>query len=326
MKRCTLATVVAFFVLLSGTAVSDEFKPGILFLGLKFDKSFNQAAYDGARQFEAETGIPVLESAPQKYPDVKDEIRKLADQDADIVAVTGFHLAAPLNIVAKEYPKTKFVIIDGIVDLPNVRSVQFKENEGSFLVGMAAALTSNTGKIGFIGGIRVPVILKFLIGYTQGAKFVNPDIEILEDYVGKNPAAWNNPDKAQELAENQIDQGADVIFAAAGASGTGVIEAAAVAGTLAIGVDSNQNYLKPGTILTSMVKHVDRAVYNAFMDAKNDTWTSGLQILGVAQDGVGWSLDEFNRDLISASVESKIEQARKDIIDGKIEVKGYEAN
>ena len=162
--------------------------------------------------------------------------------------------------------------------------------------------------------------------YNQSGTLESPELEIFEDYVGKNPAAWNNPDKAQELAENQINQGADVIFAAAGASGTGVFEAAADAGTFAIGVDSNQNYLKPGTVLTSMIKHVDRAVYNAFMDAKNDTWTSGLQILGVAQDGVGWSLDEFNRDLISAEVEAKIEQARKDIIEGKIEVEGYEAN
>jgi len=203
--------------------------------------------------------------------------------------------------------------------------VIFKEHEGSFLVGMAAAMASKTGKVGFIGGMDIPLIRKFALGYVEGAKYVNADIEIYQNMTGTTPSAWNDPTKGGELARSQFDRGADVVYAAAGGTGVGVYQAAKDAGKLAIGVDSNQNYIHPGTMLTSMVKRVDVAVYDAFMSAKNGTWQGGFKILGLAEDGVGFALDEHNRSLISSDMEMEIEAARKNIISGKIAVTDYMA-
>ena len=176
----------------------------------------------------------------------------------------------------------------------------FKEHEGSFLVGMAAAMSSRTGRIGFVGGMDVPLIRRFAVGYEEGAKHVNPDILVYRDMTGTTPAAWRNPAKGGELARGQFRRGADVVYAAAGATGLGVYQAAREAGKLAIGVDSNQNYLHPGTMLTSMIKRVDLAVYEAFKSARDGSWKGGVRILGLAEGGVGWALDEHNRSLVPA--------------------------
>lgn len=225
--------------------------------------------------------------------------------------------------VAKEFPEVSFTIIDSVVDLPNVRSVIFKEQEGSYLVGMMAMLASQSGKVGFIGGMDIPLISKFSCGYKQGALATNKDGEVIANMTGTTPSAWNDPVTGGELAKSQFARGADVVFAAAGGTGLGVLQAAVDDDKLFIGVDSNQNHLAPGKILTSMVKRVDVAVAKAFMDAKEGTFTSGIQSLGLAEDGVGYAMDENNAPLVSAEMAAAVEATRLDIISGKIKVHDY---
>jgi basic membrane protein A and related proteins len=227
--------------------------------------------------------------------------------------------------VAKEFPNLKFAIVDAVVDLPNVQSIVFKEHEGSFLVGMAAAMASKTGKVGFVGGMDIPLIRRFALGYEEGAKYVNPKIEVFQNMTGTTPAAWNDPTRGGELARSQFDRGADVVYAAAGATGLGVLQAAKDKGRLAIGVDSNQDHIHPGTILTSMIKRVDLAVYETFKAAKEGSWKSGVRSLGVAEGGVGYSIDQYNRALITADMEKRLQQARAEIVAGKIKVTDYMA-
>ena len=331
MKKLFIGALAAlalatFGALGSGAVKADEFSPAIVFdMGGKFDKSFNEAAYNGAEKFKAESGIEYREFEVTNPSQREQAMRNMARRGATVIIAMGFAQAAAVETVAKEFPDIKFTLIDMVVDLPNVQSVIFKEHEGSFLVGMAAALASKTGKVGFIGGMDIPLIRKFALGYVEGAKYVNPDIEVYQNMTGTTPAAWNDPTKGGELARSQFDRGADVVYAAAGGTGVGVYQAAKDAGKLAIGVDSNQNYIHPGTMLTSMVKRVDVAVYDAFMSAKNGTWQGGFKILGLAEDGVGFAIDEYNRDLVSADMEAKIEAARQDIISGKIQVTDYMA-
>ena len=310
----------------SGTAGAEDFTPAIVFdMGSKFDKSFNEAAWNGAERFKAETGIPYREFEVTNPAMREQAIRNMARRGAQIVVAMGFAQAAAVEAVAREFPDTRFTLVDMVVDLPNVQSLIFKEHEGSFLVGMAAAMASKTGRIGFVGGMDIPLIRKFALGYVEGAKYVNPDIDIYQNMTGTTPAAWNDPTRGGELARSQFDRGADVVYAAAGGTGIGVYQAARDAGKLAIGVDSNQNYLHPGTMLTSMVKRVDVAVYEAFESARDGSWKGGVQILGLAEDGVGWALDEYNRSLVSAEMETAIERARQDIIAGRIVVTDYMA-
>jgi basic membrane protein A len=219
----------------------------------------------------------------------------------------------------------KFTIIDAVVDLPNVQSINFREQESSFLCGMAAALASKTGKIGFVGGMDIPLIRKFALGYVEGAKNVNPNIEVFQNMTGTTPAAWGDPTKGAELAKSQFGRGADVVFHAAGATGIGVMQAAKDAGLLSIGCDSNQDYLHPGSVLTSALKRVDVAVYKAFQDAKNGTWKPGQLVLGLAEDGVDYSYDENNRTVLTPAMKQRLDQARADIISGKLKVSEYRA-
>ncbi|MDH3195921.1 MAG: BMP family ABC transporter substrate-binding protein, partial [Hyphomicrobiales bacterium] len=225
--------------------------------------------------------------------------------------------------VAREFPETKFAIIDMVVDLPNVRSIVFKEHEGSYLVGMLAAMASKTGKVGFVGGMDIPLIRKFACGYVQGVKAVNPDAEIYQNMTGTTGAAWNDPVKGGELAKSQFDRGADVVYHAAGGTGLGVLQAAADAGKLGIGVDSNQNGLHPGSVLTSMLKRVDNAVFKAFDDVRTGSWTAGFDVLGLAEDGVGWALDDNNKALVSDDMKAALDVASQKIISGEITVHDY---
>ncbi len=234
-----------------------------------------------------------------------------------------FSQQAPLEKVAAEFPDIQFAIVDAVVELPNVRSIVFREEQGSYLVGMIAALTSKSGKIGFVGGMDIPLIRKFACGYVEGAKAINPDIEIFQNMTGDTGAAWNDPVKGGELAKSQIERGADVIYHAAGGTGMGVLQAAADAGKLGIGVDSNQNHLHPGKVLTSMLKRVDNAVYDTFMDHHNGEWSAGVQTLGLAEEGVGWALDDNNKDLITPEMQKAVEEAQAKIVSGEIEVHDY---
>jgi basic membrane protein A len=300
--------------------------PAVVFdMGGKFDKSFNEAAYNGAERFRKETGIAYRDFEVTNEAQREQALRNMARRGSHVIVGIGFAQATGVEKVAKEFPTLKFAIIDAVVDLPNVRSIVFKEHEGSFLVGMAAALASKTGKVGFVGGMDIPLIRRFALGYEEGAKYVNPRVEVFQNMTGTTPAAWNDPTRGGELARSQFDRGADVVYAAAGATGLGVLQAAKDKGRLAIGVDSNQNHLQPGSVLTSMVKRVDVAVYEAFKSAKDGTWKAGLLVLGLKEGGVGYAVDQHNRSLVTPDMERRLEQARADIIAGKIKVTDYMA-
>ena len=323
MTRTLIATLAAA-TFAAGVASAQDFTPAVIFdMGGKFDKSFNEAAYNGAERFKQEAGIEYLEFEVTNESQRDQALRRMARRGANVVIAVGFSFATPLEQIAQEFPDTKFVIIDGVVEQPNVQSVVFKEHEGSFLVGMAAALASKTGKVGFVGGMDIPLIRNFAHGYQQGVKHINPDAEVFINMTGTTPAAWNDPAKGAELAQSQFDRGADVVYAAAGGTGLGVLQAAADSGKLSIGVDSNQNYLHPGSVLTSMLKRVDVAVYNAFKDAEEGTLKTGTQNLGLAEEGVGYALDDNNRALITPEMEAKLEDAKAKIISGELEVTDY---
>jgi basic membrane protein A len=325
-RLAPLALALAALLMASGRASSQEFAPAIVFdMGGKFDKSFNEAAYTGAERYKKETSTAYRDFEVTNEAQREQALRTMARRGASIVVGVGFSQASGMEKVAREFPGVRFTLIDAVVELPNVQSIVFKEHEGSFLVGMAAAMASKTGKIGFVGGMDIPLIRKFALGYEEGARYVNPKIEVFQNMTGTTPAAWNDPTRGGELARSQFDRGADVIYAAAGATGLGVLQAAKDKGRLAIGVDSNQNHIQPGSVLTSMVKRVDLAVYESFKTAKDGTWKPGVRVLGVADGGVGYSLDQYNRSLITPEMERRLAQARADIVAGKIKVTDYTA-
>ncbi|MDF1610159.1 BMP family ABC transporter substrate-binding protein [Hoeflea sp. YIM 152468] len=322
MKR-TLLSFLAIAAM-SATAMAADIKPAIIYdLGGKFDKSFNEAAYVGAEKFKTETGIDYRDFEIANDAQREQALRRFAKDGNNPIVMAGFSWAASLEKVAADYPETDFAIIDMVVDAPNVRSVVYKEQEGSFLVGVMAAKASETGTVSFIGGMDIPLIRKFACGYKGGVLATNPDAKVLEAMTGTTPDAWNDPVKGGEITKSQIDQGSDVVYAAAGGTGIGVLQAAADAGKLGIGVDSNQNGLQPGKVLTSMLKRVDVAVYNAFMDAKDDKFSYGFSSLGLAEDGVDYAMDEHNADLVTDEMKAAVEAAKADIIAGKITVHDY---
>ncbi len=318
----TLLGAAAATALTAGAALAE---PALIYdLGGKFDKSFNEAAFNGAVRWSEETGGEFRDIELQSEAQREQALRRFAEAGFNPVVTTGFSMATPIAEVAPDYPDTKFVTIDGYVDPeahPNVLSVLFSEHEGSYLVGMLAAMASESGTVGFVGGMDIPLIRKFACGYAQGVKAVNEDAEVIANMTGTTPAAWNDPVKGSELAQAQISQGADVIFAAAGGTGLGVLQTAADQDILSIGVDSNQNYLHPGEVLTSMLKRVDVAVYKA-MEAGADLET-GVQVLGLAEDGVGYAVDENNAELISDEMTGALEETKQRIIDGEITVHDY---
>ncbi len=313
--------------LVAGAALADDVSPAVVFdMGGKFDRSFNEGIYTGVERFREETGIEYAEFEVTNESQREQALRRMARSGADIVIAVGFAQAPALEVVAKEFPDTKFTLIDMVVDLPNVQSVVFKEHEGSFLVGILAAMASDSNAVGFVGGMDIPLIRKFACGYEQGVHYVDADMQVYQNMTGTTPAAWNDPSKGGELARSQFDRGADVVYAAAGGTGTGVYQAAADSGKLAIGVDSNQNYLHPGTMLTSMLKRVDVAAYDAFMGAQNDTWEPGIKVFGLAEEGVGWALDEYNKSLITPEMMEAVDAASAAIVSGQISVVDYTAN
>jgi basic membrane protein A len=319
-----LAGLLAATILSASAASAADFAPAVLYdTGGKFDKSFNEAAYNGAERFEADSGTEYREFEIVNDAQREQALRRFARDGASPIVSVGFAQAAALETVAAEYPDTQFAIIDAVVDAPNVRSILFKEEEGSYLVGILAAMKSETGKVGFVGGMDIPLISKFACGYKGGFKSVSEDGEVFENMTGTTGAAWNDPVRGGELARSQMNQGADVIFHAAGGTGIGVLQAAADEGKFGIGVDSNQNMLFPGHVLTSMVKRVDNAVYAAFDDAQKGNWTAGTLVLGLEQDGVGYAMDEHNADLVTEEMTAAADKARQEIIDGTITVHDY---
>jgi basic membrane protein A len=311
---------LAAYALFAGTAAVAQ--PAIIFdMGGKFDKSFNEAGHNGMERWKKETGKPYLEFEITNESQREQAIRRMAERNASPIIAMGFGQASALEKVAKDFPKLQFAIVDMVVKLPNVQSTVFKEQEGSFLVGTMAAIASKTAKIGFVGGMDIPLIRRFQCGYEQGAKYANPKVEVFANMTGTTGAAWNDPARGGELAKAQFSKGADVVFAAAGGTGMGVYQAAKDGGKLAIGVDSNQNHIQPGTMLTSMLKRVDVAVYNA---AKS--FTPGVSVLGLKESGVGFAMDANNEKLVSADMKRKVEAAQADIISGKIKVADFMAD
>lgn len=313
---------VASLALTAGAALAD---PAIIFdLGGKFDKSFNESAYTGAQRWAEETGGKFREIEMQSEAQREQALRRLAESGSNPIVMTGFAFGNVLEAVAPDYPDTNFVIIDAVVDKPNVRSVVFSEQEGSYLVGMMAAMASKSGTVGFIGGMDIPLIRKFACGYAQGVKAVNPDDKVIINMTGTTPAAWNDPVKGSELTKAQISQGADVIYAAAGGTGVGVLQAAADGNVLSIGVDSNQNHLHPGQVLTSMVKRVDNAVEKAFKDGPG--MDTGVMVMGLSNEGVAYALDEFNASLVKPEWKADVDAAAAKIASGELTVHDYMAD
>jgi basic membrane protein A len=314
-----LAAGVAATALFAGAALAN---PAIIYdLGGKFDKSFNEAGYNGATQWATETGGKFDDLELQNDAQREQALRKFASQGDSPIVLPGFSWATALGKVAAEFPNIHFVLIDAVVDAPNVKSILFKAEEGSYLAGVLAAKTSKTGKVGFVGGMDIPLIHAFFCGYKQGFLATDPKGEVFENYTGTTPDAWNDPVGAGELAKADFDRGADIVYAAAGGSGLGVLQAAKDAGKLGIGVDSNQNGIQPGSVLTSVMKRVDVAVYNAFKDDAN--FKAGTEVLGVKDTGVALAMDDNNKPLITPDAQAAVDAATKAISDGTIQVHDY---
>lgn len=317
----------AALTLSAAATLAADTKPAIVFdIGGKFDKSFNESMFNGSEKFKAETGIDYGSFEIANEAQREQAIRNFADQGYSPIIAAGFAQAAAVEKVAKEYPDLNFAIVDMVVDLPNVQSIVFKEHEGSYLVGLLAGMASKSGKVGFVGGMDIPLIRKFGCGYAQGVKAARADATIFQNMTGDTGAAWNDPVKGGEITKGQMAQGADVVYAAAGATGLGVLQAAADGGALSIGVDANQNYLHPGKVLTSMLKRVDVAVYNVMKSGKEGTFKPGILSLGLAEDGVGYAMDDNNKPLVTAEMQAAAEKAKADIISGAIKVHDYTAD
>jgi basic membrane protein A len=326
MKFKQLSMTIAALCVAGSAAAAGAPKLGIVYdAGGKFDKSFNQSAAEGIERFKKQNGINVFEAQASSDTQAEQVLRGLARKKLDLIISVGFSQTQAVQKVAAEFPAVHFVLIDGTANGKNVNSILFKEQEGSYLVGVAAAMAAKSGKIGFVGGMDIPLIRAFACGYVQGAKAVNPKIDVQQNMVGTTAAAWNDPAKGGELARAQFDRGADVVFAVAGGSGLGVIQMAKTKGKLAIGVDSNQNDIQPGSVLTSMVKNVGNATYDALMQAKAGQFASGVTYKGLKEGGVDWALDKNNRAIVPAAMEKRVNQAKADIISGKIKVVDYRA-
>jgi basic membrane protein A len=301
-----------------------EFKVGlVLDRGGKDDKSFNASAYAGAARAQEKGGVFLkCVEAPDDNA-FEPLLRAFAKRNFDLMIGIGFAQKEAIAKVAAQFPKAHFAMVDAQVDAPNVRSLLFEEHEGAYLVGAIAALTSKTGKVGFVGGMDIPLIRRFALAYEVGAKRINPQISVLINYVGITSEAWNNPPKGKELAVSEYDQGADVIFAAAGASGLGVLDAAEQRKKLAIGCDSNQNWTKPGFILTGMLKRVDEAVYATIDEARAGKFSGGVKRFGLVNGGIDYAFDQYNAKLLSESVRHQADELKAEIINGKTIVPDY---
>lgn len=334
-----LLCVAPFLLSCSQSVLSAEeqgkVKVGIVFdIGGKNDRSFNAAAWEGVRRAEKDLDIVLRDVEPGNPTSIEPAMRAFAEKNFDLIIGVGFAQSPIMEKVARDYPNINFAIVDGVIldkdgkPLPNVASLVFREHEGSYLVGMLAAMKSKTEVLGFVGGMDIPLIHKFETGFEEGARSINPNIRVIDNYVGVTDSAWNNPGKGKELALSQIEKGADVIFTAAGNSGLGAFDAVeqygkdsdGIAKKFVIGVDSNQNGVKPGFVLTSMVKRVDNAVYDVVKEVKSGQFKGGFHTFGLDKDGVAYAVDDNNKMLITPEDTQKLEDAKGKIIGGEIKV------
>ena len=308
-------------------AAQQAVTPAVVYdLGGKFDKSFNEAAYTGAEKFKTETKVEYRDFEIQNDAQREQALRNFAQRGQNPIVAVGFSFRAAMEKVAAEFPNTRFSIIDSVVELPNVQSIVFKEHEGSYLVGVLAGLASKKNSVGFVGGMDIPLIRRFACGYVQGVKAAKPAATVIQNMTGTTGAAFRDPVRGGELARGQISQGADVIYHASGATGIGVMQAAADGGALSIGVDSNQNALHPGKVLTSMLKRVDVAVHTSFTTARAGTWKAGTTVLGLAEGGVDWADDANNKALVTAEMRAAVTKASDDIKAGRVTVHDFMSN
>ena len=320
MTALSFRTIFIAAVLCLFTAAAQA-RPAVVYsVGGKFDGSFNEAAWVGAERYKEETGESYGEFEIASPAQSLQALQTFAQRGYSPIIAIGFNHASALAEVAPKFPRTRFTIVDAVVKGPNVQSIVFREQEGSYVVGLLAAMASKSGVIGFVGGMDIPLIRKFACGYVQGARSVDRDVKVLVNMTGPTPAAWTDPARGAELARSQIEQGADVIIQAAGGTGIGVLQAAADAKVLGIGTDSNQNGLHPGQVLTSMRKRVDVAVYESFMAARDGQWQPGVQVLGLADGGLDWVLDEDNEALITPAMEEAAQAAEEAIVSGAVKV------
>lgn len=320
------AAIVASTSLIA-TVAQAEVSPALLYdLGGKFDRSFNENAFYGAERFQEETGIAFREFEPTNDAQREQALRTFARAGNNPIVTVGFSWAPTVEEVGPDFPDINFVVIDTVVDLPNVQSVQFRYNEGAYLVGALAGLTTETDKVGFVGGMDIPIIRDFACAYRHGAESVNENVEVFENMTGTTPAAWSDPTRGRELALGQYDRGADVVFAAAGGTTMGILQASADADKLSIGVGVNQNGIHPGHVLTSATSEVGVAVYLAFQAVQEGTFEPGLRSIGLAEGGVGWVVDGNNRDLVSPQTEAQVNAIREAIIAGELDVPSYFTN
>jgi len=318
---------LGYFSWIEQAAFARDLRIALVFdKGGKDDRSFNSAAYRGAMKAKDELKSFI------KYVEATDDnsfeplLRSFAQKDFDLIIGVGISQADPIKKIAAQFPQKHFAIVDAEVNALNVRSLLFEEHEGSYVVGAIAGSISKSGKVGFIGGMDIPLIRRFEKGYLAGVKKIHPQAQIISNFVGVTGEAWHNPAKAKELAISQYGTGVDVIFVAAGASGSGVFDAAEERGKFAIGVDSNQNYIKPGIVLTSMMKRVDVAVFETCKEAAQGSYPAGTKRYGLANQGVDYAVDAYNDKVLPVTVRKVADQIKNDIIAGKIKVPDYYKN
>ena len=325
-----MALLCAVMVLWASMARAVEvtaFRPALLFEagGKGGDSGFLDMMRRGAMRAHSELTIDYKEFPQPENVDRTEYMKTICESGVTHIIAVGFQNVVPVLTLAEKFPEVKFTVIDGMVPplFANVQSINFKDHEGAFLVGIVAAKISPTNKIGFIGGMDVPLIQNFAQGYYQGARYAREDVELLRDTVGKDATAWNDPDRASVLAKKQFAAGAGVIFAAAGGSSIGVLKAASEVGKYAIGVDTNQNGLYPGAVLTSMVKRVDNVVYDTLVNGYSGKWESGVRYLGVRENALDYAVDVHNKDIITKEVIDAVEDAKDRIIRGLIRVDAF---
>ena len=330
--RKILSLITVYFVISCSSflAQAQESDAAIVILfevgGSETDEAFVEMAQAGARRAKTELGARYVTRSIAPTEDRETVFRGAIAQGKRLLIALGFQHVPVIMKLAKEFPNVYFTVVDGQIPplFNNVQSVVFRDNEGAFLVGMIAAMQSKTGTIGFIGGMDVPIIRDFAYGYRQGAEYAKPDITLLQEMIGTTPEAWSNPQKAARIAQRYIAQGADVIFAAAGGSSIGMLEKVShYENVYGIGVDTNQNATYPGTVLTSLVKRVDKAVYNSIAQFTDNSWTSGMTYLGIAEGALDYAVDVHNRELLNRAVVSEVEQTKDYIAQGLVKVEPY---
>ncbi|SHH27652.1 BMP family lipoprotein [Desulfosporosinus lacus] len=302
-------------------AASEQAKVGLLTgVGGLGDKSFNDLAYEGAKKAESELGVQLKVVEPPDLASEEGLIRDLAKAGNALVVVVGFDMAEPLGKVAPEFPDTKFAIIDAVVEGNNISSLVFNEHEGSFLVGALAGMMTESNKVGAIPAMDIPFLNRFTVAYEQGAKYANPKAQVVVQPIGSDFSSFNDPAKAKSIALTMYNQGVDVIYHAAGGSGSGLFEAAKEANKYAIGCNSDQDYMAEKLVLTSMMKRVDVAVYDSIKGTVDKNFKAGTNTYGVANSGIGVTEMKFTKDLIGADKLQKLDDIKKGIIDGSIKV------